>query len=362
MQQHTNALFNIVRQVLSYNLVAQAHRGDTLGLWTYNEDIYAGAFPLQKWSPGNTAIAERVADFLRAQKFERIARLDKVIPPLLRLNKNSQFITVLLICLGDTDIQGTPFDDTINQFLRTWRNKGQGAGTPFVIALRGQAGAFVAYTLTPSPWPAELPALPQELLTPLKPVQPVATVTNKPPAPTVPVPPLIVSGRKHETTQANASAAPATLVTASGSVVASNPAGDPSLGATAPGGSVNSSQATVATAANPNPSAASTADPAALPANTHRQEPPPLNAATDSRALEKIRDLHSAPTSVSNAAGPQIAEASAVPPSPNHRLALVVTAVASAIALLGAVILWRARPRRTADTSIITESFDRRKK
>ena len=361
MQQHTNALFTTVRQLVGSKIAAQAHHGDTLGFWTYNEDVYHGVLPLQKWSTGSTAgITERVAGFLRAQKFEKIARLDKVIPALDRLNKNSQFITVILICLGDTDIQGTPFDDTINQFLRSWRNKEQDAGAPFVIALRGQDGTFVDYTLNPSPWPAELPGLPKELLTPLKPVQPVAMVTNKPPVATVP--PLIVSGRKHDTTPATVSTVPATLVTSGGSAAASNaPASMPDSALASPIGSP--SPPTVTTARNPalEPPPASAANPANLAANTRGQPASSQvlsQAVTNSPALEK----HSATARVSNGAGPQTAEASVIPPAQTRHLALVVTGVVSVIALLGAVLLWRARPRRTADTSIITESFDRRKK
>lgn len=354
MQQHTNVLFTIVRQLVGSKIAAQAHHGDTLGFWTYNEDVYHGVLPLQKWSMGNTAdITERVAGFLSAQKFEKVARLDKVT--LDRLNKNSQFITVILICLGDTDVQGTPFDDTINQFLRTWRKKEHEAGAPFVIALRGQAGTFVDYTLNPSPWPAELPVLPKELLTPSTPVQPVAAATNKPPAPTVPS--LIVSGRKHQTTQTNESAVPATLVTSTGSAAATNaPASIPGSPLASPIGS--SSPPTVTTAGNPASEAppASAANPATLAANTRGQPASPQ--LTTSPALEK----HSEPGRASNAAGPQTAEATAGPPAQTGHLALVVTGVVSVIALLGAVILWQARPRRTADTSIITESFDRRKK
>jgi hypothetical protein len=364
MQRHTNALVQIVRQVVGSAIGAQAHRGDTLGVWTFNEDVIGGVLPLQRWSKGNAAaITNRVASFLRAQKYEKVAHLDKVFPAMDRLKTNSEFITVIVVCLGDTDIQGTPFDATINQFLRIWRTKEQDAGAPFVIALRGQAGTFVDYKLNPSPWPAELPALPKELLTPLKRVQPVAVVTNKPPVPTVP--PLIVSGHKHETTQANASAVPATPVTSTGSGDATNAptplpvsppavtkegaqavvtavdtgsisklAGDPRPAATAHGGDTNSSLPTVTT-------------PPATP--------------TNSLAVEKVRDPRPAPAPAMNAAVPQTAEALGVPPSQSRHLALIVTGVVSLMALLGAVILWRARPRRTTDTSIITESFDRRK-
>lgn len=366
MQRHTNALVQIVRRLVGSSIAAQAHGGDTLGLWTYNEDVYTGVVPLQRWSKGSSAdIADRIAGFLGAQKFEKAARLDKVISALERLNKNSQFITVILVCLGDKDVDGTPFDGTINQFFRSWRNKEEDAGAPFVIALRGQAGTFVDCTLNPSPWPAELPALPKELLTPLKPVPPVATITNKPPASAVP--PLIVSGRKHDTAQVNPSTLPATPAISTGSVAATKlpgvlpgsptlardsallPAGttptpEPtskvasgsSAGAATATDTVNSSRPAVATGGNPvsgaDPTSATTA-PTLVP-NSFRKEP-----------------AAQLPTS----------EAVAALPAQSNHLALVVTGIVTLLALIGAVILWRARPRRTTDTSIITESFDRRK-
>jgi len=397
MQRHTNALAQIVRRLVGSNIAAQAHGGDTLGFWTYNEDVYTGVVPLQRWSKGSSAeIADRIDGFLKAQPFEKLARLDKVIPPADRLNKHSQFITVILICLGDQDVQGTPFDGKINQFFRSWRNKEQDAGAPFVIALRGQAGTFVDCTLNPSPWPVDLPALPKELLTPVKPIEPVAaaTVTNKPHA--AAVPPLIVSGHKHATTPATTSTStlPATPVTSTGPVAAtssspalpvsptvardgasslagttspteptSKVASGPSAGSFVPTEPVNSSPPTVATGGNPGPGWATSS--ATLAANTAQQKAPaqpPSQAAAGAPNLEKVSNLPSAPVSVSNAAAVPTSEAVAAPAAQSNHLALVVTGVVTLIALVGAVILWRTRPRQTTDTSIITESFDRREK
>ena len=154
MQRRSEAMVRAVQELLSSAIAAQAHRGDTLGVWTYNEDIATGVLPLQQWSPETReAISARVVGFLQAQKFEKRANLEKVVSALDRINKNSQFITVVLICLGDTNIQGTPFDSRINQFFQTWRVQQQDAGTPFVIALRGQGGVFVDCSMNPSPWP-----------------------------------------------------------------------------------------------------------------------------------------------------------------------------------------------------------------
>jgi hypothetical protein len=55
------------------------------------------------------------------------------------------------------------------------------------------------------------------------------------------------------------------------------------------------------------------------------------------------------------------ATATVTPNHPNY-LVLGVTAFGTVTALLGAVILWRTRRRNIRDTSLITESFDRRKK
>src|SRR5437764_9657785 len=68
MQRHTNALAQVVRRLVGSSIAAQAHGGDTRGFWTYNEDVYTGVVPLQRWSKGSSAdITDRIAGFLRSQ-------------------------------------------------------------------------------------------------------------------------------------------------------------------------------------------------------------------------------------------------------------------------------------------------------
>jgi hypothetical protein len=196
MAHRSEAMVRTVQNLMSSALASQARRGDSLGLWTFNEDPYTGVFPLQQWSPENqSSIVERFTGFLRAQKFEKKARLEKVIPLLNRVVKNSSFLSVVLICTGDDEVHGTPFDQRINQFFQNWRQQQLDARTPFVIALRAQDGAFVDCIMNPSPWPPELPPLPKQLFVAIPPARPPAAEPRKHAASNVP--PLIISGHKH---------------------------------------------------------------------------------------------------------------------------------------------------------------------
>ena len=62
--------------------------------------------------------------------------------------KNSPFLTVILVCTGDEEVHGTPFDQRINEFFLNWRQQQLEARTPFVIALRAQAGVLEGFAVT----------------------------------------------------------------------------------------------------------------------------------------------------------------------------------------------------------------------
>jgi hypothetical protein len=396
MQRRSEAMVRAVQELLSSAIAAQAHRGDTLGVWTYNEDMSTGVLPLQQWSPETRdAISKRVVEFLQGQKFEKRANLEKVVSAIDRINKNSQFITVILVCLGDTNIQGTPFDSRINQFFQTWRVQQQDAGTPFVIALRGQAGVFVDCSMNPSPWPPELPALPRELLTPVK---PALDVQVHRPA-TSSVPNLIVSGKKRDAVATNStrqsvpstgqsveaavtnppSAAPRPGIASEASIVTtaplttgpavgtsplpSNPiTGDKSPADAAP---VTASTLTLPAVANPGesftaqPSARATAPTLPPPAAAEKPIGQALPVQPEMAPQTKLGDA--AAREHQTAATPVQTATAHVAAGRANYLVLGATAFVSVSALVGAVILWRGRRRNLSDTSLITESYDRRK-
>src|SRR5882724_1036018 len=51
MQRRTQGTLDAVRTLLASGMGGQMRRGDTLGVWTFNDQLYAGSFPLQTVSP-----------------------------------------------------------------------------------------------------------------------------------------------------------------------------------------------------------------------------------------------------------------------------------------------------------------------
>ncbi len=412
MQRRVDGMAHSVQELLVSAIAGQARRGDTLGVWTFNEELYSGLLPLQQWSIETPKVlSERVVGFLRAQQFEKRARFDKVFPVLDRLVGKSPFITVILVCVGEDEVHGTPFDQRINTFFQTWRLQQQDARTPFVIALRAQAGRYVDCAMNPAPWPPELPALPKELFVAIaKPRPPAAIETRKPAA--AAVPPLIISGRKPESnpaiktadsTQAKAQAivsAPTNLVprpalTAPDLVVAGPQEGSAKTAApplAEPAGA-NAPASVSPLRANPVPSAPSSAasdpSPIAQPPTTTLSPPPAAGAlmgsqpvrhsdaaTTDIAPLPKPADaaMAEAPPQPkmtgSHPASPAGSDASATPvevataaPGNNHFNATVLwmTGLAFLAGVSAAVWIWRRRARAAEEVSLITESIDRRK-
>ncbi|HZR18086.1 MAG TPA: hypothetical protein VFE51_12395 [Verrucomicrobiae bacterium] len=384
MQRRADVMALAVRELLNSAVAGQARRGDTLGVWTFDEDLHTGLLPLQQWSPDSqAAITDRIVGFLKAQKFEKHARFDKVVPAVEGLARNSQFITVLLVCSGEADIHGTRFDQRINEFFRTWRLQPQDAGTPFIIALRAQSGTFVECAMNPSPWPAELPALPKELLTPVPSAQPMIAPSQKPV--TSSVPPLIISGKKRAPAPAPADpGAPKPQVTAT--LSPTNPL--PSTQTLPP------AQPAPILPANTAPAEPASASPAVTASTTPNTRGPLPDSSPGQRGSSQVqapsvadsRPTTSAPPglvtlspaaqqpseasehkdtpalvtpAVSNREPVQVA--TSVPVNKSlYRATLIFMGLVSLLAIGTAIWFWRLRTRRTHETSLITESFDRR--
>jgi hypothetical protein len=200
-----------VKDLLDSSMSGQLRRGDTLGIWTYNQKLYAGRFPLQQWSPeSQRTVVTRVISFLQEQTYEHQAALPTVMPTLERLIKQSPFITVILISDGEQKMHGTPFDAAINKSYGTWEKEQEKARMPVLTILRAQAGKLNAYSVNAAPWPVDMPPLPKELLE--------AKVQKKAASPTpAPKPPppigqsLYLYGKKSQ--PAASSNSPASLTT-----------------------------------------------------------------------------------------------------------------------------------------------------
>jgi hypothetical protein len=149
MQRQSEGVLQIVRDMLRSGLSGQLRGGDTLGVWTYNDGLYAGRFPLQTWSPeAQKDITQRVLTFLKDQKYEQQASLDKVLPALSRLVKDSPLITVILISSPDEKLRRTRSEYPIHQAYENqkWREEQEKTLMPLVTIFRAQGGQLGDYT------------------------------------------------------------------------------------------------------------------------------------------------------------------------------------------------------------------------
>jgi hypothetical protein len=163
MQRQGEAALAAIDELLSSGMHGQLQSGDTVGLWTYNEQLYAGRLPAQGWTPQTAKeVRERIVNFIMQQKFEKSGNLEKVLPKVARVVSDSELITVILVSSGEENIAGTPYDNQINEYYKTWRERQRKAFKPFVTVFRGERGKLTRYSVSPVPWPIEIPALPPE--------------------------------------------------------------------------------------------------------------------------------------------------------------------------------------------------------
>ena len=245
MQRRSEGTLKAFENLLGSGMGGQVHRGDTIGVWTYNEELHAGQFSLQRWSPeAHRIIFRRVLGFVEEQSYKKQAAFNQVWPVLNQVVKDSPFLTVILISSGNQPIQGTPFDDKINQIYASWQEQQQQARMPFVTLLRAKGGTLTDFSVTPVPWAIELPPLPKELQLAAAPPKKAASPPPKPRPPMAA--PLIISGRK-------TAAADAAKLTASVSTNAAEPSSVP---ASLTNGAVGA-QTLLASATTPSPASAS---------------------------------------------------------------------------------------------------------
>lgn len=209
--RRVDGVIKTVANLLVSGIGGQVRQGDSLGVWTYNEQLYTGHLPLQRWATlEKEDIASTVLNFLKSQKYEKQPAFASVRPALDKVIKDSEFITIILVSSGEDAMTGTPFDDQINELYKNWRAEQEKARMPLVTVLRAKRGAITGFSVTPPPWQIEIPAWPAE------PSVAKAAIpgTGTPKAQPATVPPLIVTGKKSKSEITNSAETPGTTIQA----------------------------------------------------------------------------------------------------------------------------------------------------
>ena len=194
MKQRLSAVQKALNNMLSAGTNGLLHSGDTIGVWTFDQDLRKGQFPLQHWEPDNAVmIASNITAFVGKQRYTKTTRFDALLPLLNQVVGGAEWLTVLIFCDGKGEIHGTPYDAGINQIFQQCQSEREKARLPIVIGLRSQRGQYTGCTVSFPPQLVNLPAFPR--LPEAVPAPP--KVTNAPAPPSPPrssVPSLIIVG------------------------------------------------------------------------------------------------------------------------------------------------------------------------
>lgn len=208
MARRADSLVNSVGELVLSGMNGQMRQGDTLGIWTFDESLHTGMFPLQTWGSGKThaeMVTKNVLKFVRGLTYDSKANFAGVTPLLNELIKNSHTLTIIVFSDGFTEISGTPFDRQINRSYASWSEEQQRQRKPIITALLAQDGKLTDHVVAAVPWPLKLPAPSVSRAT----AQKTGHSSSNPP----PVgKPLIVTGKKPAKTGEPNTNAPLTVV------------------------------------------------------------------------------------------------------------------------------------------------------
>jgi hypothetical protein len=219
-------------KLLANNVQNELSPDDDLAVWTVDQDLHTGGFPLASWSPDDsTMYADRLDEFLGRQKYTRHATLAALQPLLNRVVKHSDRLTVLVFCDTQSRLLGTPYDAGVNEIITNATARAKGKIGPMILVLRAYHGEYIGCSVNRAA-ALSFPQFPP----PPKPEPPPVAVKPAPasgPAPVVPpasgpvvtpVPAMIIVGTNISTNIPSAASAPASV-----SVPAPAPAPSPSV-------------------------------------------------------------------------------------------------------------------------------------
>ena len=183
MARTKEATARTVRELIVTGVQGRMQRGDTVGIWTFNEEVETRRFPIYQWAPEQSeSLADRAVYLLRKEKFEKQTRIDKALAEMFKAVQSTESLTVFIISDGDEPIVGTPFDRSINAIYRQYARSLRREKKPFVTMFVAQDGALNSWSVHTGGSVIVLPDLPPPRRTVQEALAPTI-VTNVAPLP-----------------------------------------------------------------------------------------------------------------------------------------------------------------------------------
>ena len=208
MKKQLPATEEVLKNFFGSGAEGRLQDGDNLGVWTYDQKTHGGQFPLVIWKPEQvTTMATNLIAFLRSRTYTASSKLAALQPALTGVITNSERLTIVIFCDGESDLTATPYDSGINQSFLDGRAERKKNLQPFVVLIRTLSGKYIGCTVNFPPGTINIPLF----LSPAPPPNippPVVVVPVKPP-PAV-VPDLVIVGTRVATNSAPEIPSPAT--------------------------------------------------------------------------------------------------------------------------------------------------------
>ena len=188
MKRRLPAVKGALATLLATGANGQMRANDSIGVWTFDQDLHAGQFPLELWQPDKAVmIASNINTFISDQHYSKKTSFETLVPVLNQIVQHSERLTVVIFCDGYGEVHGTPYDSGINQVFKQRRDEREKERLPIAIAMRSQLGQYVDCMVSFPPQPVSLPVFPP---LPEPPPPPKAAL----PPPRTMAPPLIIIG------------------------------------------------------------------------------------------------------------------------------------------------------------------------
>ena len=320
-----------IKRLFALTLSSQLQPGDTIGVWTFDENLRAGEFPLQYWRPEDiNTISSNILTFIEKHHYGKTTSFQKLMPVLYSVMNSSPRLTTLIFCDGETPIKGTPVDASINDIFKKNEALMRKDREPYVLVFRTQSGNYVGSTINT----ASSINVPQFPAPPAPPPPPPVIA----PAPAPIVPPLIIIGRGSDTNVPPPATIPAPAPAPAAPQRQTPPAPAPVNMAPA-----NSSSLIIKMPPPPPATNTSVSETNAVPATV---EAAPTNVAPP----PELMNVPSAPA------------ATMQPPKnagPSRGVLLAITGVIVALAVIVFMVISRGSRRRSS-SSLITESLKKK--
>jgi hypothetical protein len=191
MKKRVPMVQKALAELLATSVKGELHSGDSIGVWTFDQELQTGGFPLQHWIPeGAPMIVSNINRFVSKQHYSKSTSFDALQPLLGQVVENSERLTVIIFCDGEVEMNGTPFDSGISEVFQRKGSAQKKARQPLVVVLRSQRGEYTGCTVSFPPSAVNLPQFP-----PLPP-PPGPKPANIPPPAAAVVPSLVIVGTK----------------------------------------------------------------------------------------------------------------------------------------------------------------------